>query len=77
MSEVPQPIIDRIMKTYGLMSSAAHPAIENAGERVVAYIDALWQGGEKDAQRLTVCGLTFLRELDGRNDPVKEGYTGL
>jgi hypothetical protein len=27
--------------------------------------------------RLTVCGLTYLRELDGSSDPVKAGYTGL
>jgi len=27
--------------------------------------------------RLTVCGLTYLRELDGSNDPVKSGFTGL
>jgi hypothetical protein len=26
---------------------------------------------------LTVCGLTYLRELDGSNDPVKAGFTGL
>jgi hypothetical protein len=24
-----------------------------------------------------VCGLTYLRKLDGSNDPVKAGYTGL
>jgi hypothetical protein len=24
-----------------------------------------------------VCGLTYLRELDGSSDPVKAGYTGL
>jgi hypothetical protein len=24
-----------------------------------------------------VCGLTYLRQLDGSNDPVKAGYTGL
>ena len=26
---------------------------------------------------LTVCGLTYLRELDGSSDPVKAGFTGL
>jgi hypothetical protein len=26
---------------------------------------------------LTVCGLTYLRELDGSTDPVKAGFTGL
>jgi len=24
-----------------------------------------------------VCGLTYLRQLDGSNDPVKAGFTGL
>jgi hypothetical protein len=24
-----------------------------------------------------VCGLTYLRQLDGSTDPVKAGYTGL
>jgi hypothetical protein len=24
-----------------------------------------------------VCGLTYLRQLDGSSDPVKAGYTGL
>ena len=37
----------------------------------------LFDAGEKDLHRLTVCGLTYLRELDGSNDPVKAGYTGL
>jgi hypothetical protein len=37
----------------------------------------LFEGGEKDDHRLVVCGLTYLRQLDGANDPVKAGYTGL
>jgi len=37
----------------------------------------LVEAGEKDPHRLTVCGLTYLRQLDGSNDPVKAGYTGL
>ena len=35
------------------------------------------EAGEKDTHRLTVCGLTYLRQLDGSVDPVKAGYTGL
>ena len=37
----------------------------------------LFEAGETDDNRLTVCGLVYLRQLDGSNDPVKAGYTGL
>jgi len=38
----------------------------------------LMEVGEKDAtHRVTVCGLIYLRELDGFSDPVKAGFTGL
>ena len=33
--------------------------------------------GEADLDRLTVCGLTYLRERDGSIDSVRAGYTGL
>jgi hypothetical protein len=70
--------IDRIMQTYALLvqqSSAA--SREEARAKVTEYIGKLFQAGEKDAHRLTVCGLTYLRELDGSADPVKAGFTGL
>ena len=41
------------------------------------YLNTLFEAGERDTHRLTVCGLTYLRELDGSTDPVKAGYTGL
>ena len=37
----------------------------------------LFEGGERDYHRLVVCGLTDPRQLDGANDPVRAGYTGL
>jgi hydrophobe/amphiphile efflux-1 (HAE1) family protein len=40
-------------------------------------IKTLFEAGEKDEHRLTVCGLTYLRQLDGSSDPVKAGFTGL
>jgi hypothetical protein len=40
-------------------------------------VTTLFEAGEKDPHRLTVYGLTYLRELDGSIDPVKAGYTGL
>ena len=45
--------------------------------RVTDYLAKLMEAGEKDTHRLTVCGLTYLRELDGSRDPVKAGFTGL
>jgi hypothetical protein len=52
-------------------------ASEEARSKVTDYIKMLVEAGETDPQRLAVCGLTYLRELDGTTDPVKAGYTGL
>ncbi len=41
------------------------------------YVSTLFEAGEKDPHRLAVCGLAYLRELDGSTDPVKAGFTGL
>jgi hypothetical protein len=69
--------IDRIMHTYDLLVNRTAAASEEARARVTEYVATLVEAGEKDTHRLTVCGLTYLRELDGSNDPVKAGYTGL
>jgi hypothetical protein len=72
-----QTAIDRIMHTYGLMMSRTEEASDEARTKVTNYVKSLFDGGEKDPHRLTVFGLTYLRELDGSNDPVKAGFTGL
>jgi hypothetical protein len=72
-----QIAIDRIMHTYNLMANRAEAASDEARIKVTDYLQSLFEGGETDMHRLTVCGLTYLRELDGSNDPVKAGYTGL
>jgi hypothetical protein len=72
-----QTAIDRIMHTYDLMMSRTQAASDEARVKVTDYLTSLFEGGEKDMHRLTVCGLTYLRELDGSNDPVKAGFTGL
>ena len=69
--------IDRIMMTYDLLLNRSAAASVEAREKVTNYITMLFEAGEKDIHRLTVCGLTYLRELDGSSDPVKAGYTGL
>ncbi len=69
--------IDRIMQTYALLVKSSAAASEEARAKVTAYVATLFEAGEKDPHRLTVCGLTYLRELDGTTDPVKAGFTGL
>jgi hypothetical protein len=69
--------IDRIMYTYDLLVNRSAAASTEARAKLTDYIAKLIEAGEKDPHRLTVCGLTYLRELDGRNDPVKAGFTGL
>jgi hypothetical protein len=69
--------IDRVMQTYGLLANRSTAASTEARAKVTAYLNTLFEAGEKDMHRLTVCGLTYLRELDGSTDPVKAGYTGL
>jgi hypothetical protein len=69
--------IDRIMQTYDLLVNQTAAASTEARAKVTEYVGKLFEAGEKDTHRLTVCGLTYLRELDGSNDPVKAGFTGL
>ncbi len=69
--------IDRIMHTYDLLLNRTTAASEEARAKVTDYVKTLIEAGEKDTHRLTVCGLTYLRELDGSSNPVKAGFTGL
>ena len=69
--------IDRIMHTYDLLVNRSAAANSEAREKVTDYVKTLFEAGEKDTHRLTVCGLTYLRQLDGSTDPVKAGYTGM
>src|SRR5260370_28123525 len=69
--------IDRIMQTYDLLLNRTTAASEDARAKVTEYVRTLFEAGEKDTHRLTVCGLTYLRQLDGSSDPVKAGDTGV
>jgi hypothetical protein len=72
-----EAVIDRIMMTYDLLVNRSAAASAEARAKVTEYVKTLFEAGEKDTHRLTVCGLTYLREFDGSRDPVKAGYTGL
>ena len=69
--------IDRIMQTYDLLLNRTSAASDEARAKVTEYVQTLFEAGERDTHRLTVCGLTYLRQLDGSTDHVKAGYTGL
>jgi len=69
--------IDRIMQTYDLQLNRTSAASDEARAKVTEYVQTLFDAGERDTHRLTVCGLTYLRQLDGSTDHVKAGYTGL
>ena len=75
--DLTQGAIDRIMETYGLLANRSAAARADARARVTDYVKMRFEAGERDAHRLTVCGLAYLRELDGSDDPLKAGYTGL
>jgi hypothetical protein len=69
--------IDRIMQTYDLLVNRSAAANDETRAKVTEYVRTLFEAGEKDTHRLTVCGLTYLRQLDGSTDHVKAGFTGL
>ncbi len=50
---------------------------DEAQARLANYVEMLIDGGQRDSERLMVLGLAYLRELDGRSDPVRNGYTGM
>ena len=50
--------IDRIMQTYALPVTGSAAASEETRAKVTNYLAKLFEAGEKDTHRLTVCGLT-------------------
>ena len=65
------------MQTYDLLLNRSSAASDEARAKVTEYVQTLFEAGERDTHRLTVCGLTYLRKLDGSTDHVKAGFTGL
>ena len=65
----------RVLETYALMFDNAKA--EAVREGLEDYLQKVFSAGETDESRLAVCGLVYLREKEGRSDPVAEGFTGL
>jgi hypothetical protein len=69
--------ITRTIEIYQRMSATGQQVSEQARARLAKYMKILVDGGQNDPERLTVFGLSYLRELDGKNDPVRAGFTGM
>jgi hypothetical protein len=54
--------LEQTLAVYGQMVS--HQTAETAKQSLSAYLTEQFDGGEKDPQRLTVLGLTYLRSVD-------------
>jgi hypothetical protein len=68
-------VIERTISIFGLMRTPE--AAERSRDRLSDYLQTIASAGEKDPERLVVCGLTYLREQEPENDPVPRGYSGL
>lgn len=54
--------VDRALSLYGTLANRSET--KGARERLSRHLMELYLGGEKDEHRLTVHGLSYLRELD-------------
>ena len=54
--------VDRALSLYGTLANRSET--KGARERLSRHLMELYIGGEKDEQRLTIHGLSYLRELD-------------
>jgi len=59
-----EEVLDRIIHTFGMMRNLDEEELKEARESLDTYIGTLSSAGETDPQRLTVCGLTYLRNRD-------------
>ena len=58
--------VDRALRIYETL--ADHSAIKGARERLSKHLMKIYLEGEKDPHRLTVHGLSYLRDLDRDTD---------
>ena len=58
--------VDRALRIYGALADRAET--KGARERLSQHLMKMFIGGEKDEHRLTVHGLSFLRDMDREMD---------
>lgn len=77
--DIEKAAIDRTLRTYFLMHTLTDGEAAEAREQLAGYIGLVFSAGERDLDRLTMCGLTFLRDRNGKGEaaPAHSEYTGL
>ena len=60
--QMPISPVDRALSIYGALADRSET--KGARERLSRHLTKLYLGGEKNEHRLTVHGLSFLRDLD-------------
>jgi hypothetical protein len=60
--QMPISPVDRALSIYGALADRSET--KGARERLSNHLMKLYLGGEKNEHRLTVHGLSFLRDLD-------------
>ena len=65
--------VDRALSIYGALADRSET--KGARERLSRHLMQLYIDGEKNEHRLTVHGLSYLRELDRQNDSRNRSFT--
>jgi len=69
--------VDRTLRAYFLMYNLSDAAAQDAHDKLVDYVTLLVSAGERDLDRLTLCGLTYLRDNNGSRRVSPQAFTGL
>jgi len=71
--------IDRVLRAHFLIHSLSQSEADDAQERLASYINLLFSAGEHDLDRLTMCGIAYLRETQADAGPAasRENFSGL
>lgn len=67
--------VQQVVDIYRMM--CVREVTNDVRDVLTKYLTNLFEGGERDPERLTVCGLVYLRQLDGTLKPSESGFSGL
>jgi hypothetical protein len=66
-------IVDGVLKTYELMGRLDADRLAQSREKISTYLDTLASTGQRDAQKLAMYGLAYLKQLHDGPDPRYSG----
>jgi hypothetical protein len=66
-------IVDSVLKTYELMGRLDADRLAQSREKISKYLETLASAGQRDAQKLAMYGLAYLKQLHDGPDPRYSG----